>query len=353
MVKKLSYVIGLGLPLALCAYIVGCKSANPVVPANAAVLSLSLPPQILATLSGSKNAFHKDPVPDSNQGALEYYLSAPGEAPVTGVIYYNSGSQVGNIFINLPKAGVWLVSAEWFYLFNEADDAKKGRAKVPVPSGYEAEPEFVGADEVNVQGTTSFTLNMEQINNQTEGVCYNGTLTDPTDCDYLLNGVWVDLYSFNTGVEAASNTSVATTTGDIQALYDPVTTQSTYLGSSTGASYAYLGNGDLVNFPIVPANATFYPNTLAAKGAVLGAASAAITIYDVFVIKGPEPNQMVWFQPWVDNNECTAGPGGSSLMQFWFIYNNEGLNYMKFDQTAEGLAYCNQNVPTPIPTTVP
>ena len=100
---------------------------------------------------------------------------------------------------------------------------------------------------------TSFTLNMEDIGSTGgEGTCYNGTITDSTDCDFGLNGAWVDLYTFNNGVEAASNTSVASV-ADIQALYDPVTTLSTYLSSPMGATYTYLGNGDLVNFPVVPA----------------------------------------------------------------------------------------------------
>ncbi len=163
--------------------------------------------------------------------------------------------------------------------------------------------------------------------------------TDPTDCDYLLNGVWVDLFTFNTGLESASPTGGI---GDIQALYDPVTTNSTYLGSDTGSTYAYLGNGDLVNFPVVPSDAVFYPNTVAAKAAVVGSAAASITVNDIFAVKVPSSNALVWLQVWIDNNAC-GGATNSSLMQFWFVYQNEGLNYMKFDQTANGAANCNQN----------
>ena len=327
----------------------GCnKTANPVVPAGAAVLHLNIPSKILSRLS--KTVSNQSVVPVSGQGALEYYLSTAGQAPVTGVILFNDGSQVGNVFINLPQAGLWLVATEWFEVSNPLLGTKNPSAKLVLP-GLNANPEFVGADQVNVQGTTSFTLNMEDIGSTGgEGTCYNGTITDSTDCDFGLNGAWVDLYTFNNGVEAASNTSVASV-ADIQALYDPVTTLSTYLSSPMGATYTYLGNGDLVNFPVVPAGASFYPDTIAAKTAVVGSAAASIATNDIFVVKGPETNQMVWLQVWINNNVCTAGPGGSSLMQFWYVYNNENLNYMKFDETTNGHINCNQNtVPTATPT---
>lgn len=352
MVKKISQ-FGLVAALVLAGAL-GCnKNASPVVPANSAVLHLTLPSKIPNSLS--KTVSSQSTIPVSGQGALEYFLSAEGQAPVTGVILFNDGSQVGNIFINLPKAGVWLVAAEWFAVSSISAGVKSPKAQLVLP-GYNTSPEFAGADEVNVQGTTSFTLNMEQISNQTEGICYNGDMTDSTNlCDFNLGGVsWQDLYSFNTGVEFASNTTVASV-ADIQALYDPVTTLSTYFGSLTGASFAYLGNGDLVNFPVVPGGATFYPNTVAAKAAVVGSAAASITANDIFVVKGPEPNQMVWFQIWIDNPNCSLSPN-SSLIQFWYVYNNEGLNYMKFDETANGHLNCNQNtVPTftPTPTATP
>jgi len=349
MVKKLSQ-IGLAAAV-IMAGALGCNKASaPVVPANAAVLHLTIPSRIQSLLFKNAPATltAQNAVPISGQGALEYNLITDGAAPVTGVLFFDDVSQIGNIFINLPKAGTWVVAAELFSLSNPSTSVRRPTAQLVVP-GLNASPEFVGADKVDVQGTTPFTLEMEDIGTGTESSCYGGTLTDPTNCDYLLNGVWVDLYSFDSNVEAASNTSTASTS-DIQGLFD-VTTQSTYLGSASGSTYAYLGNGDLVNYPSVPSGTTFYPDSLQAKGAVLGAASAAITINDVFVIKIPSQNAMVWFQPWIDSNDCSVGPG-SSLMQFWFVYNNQNLNYMKFDETTYGRANCNQN-PLPTPTFAP
>lgn len=349
MVKKL-WSIGLlsGLVLAAAA---GCNKASaPVIPAGSSVLHLNIPSRVQALLfkKAPSTVTAQNAVPISGQGALEYYMVTDGAAPVTGVILFSDVSQIGSIFINLPKAGTWLVAAELFSVSNPQVGVRRPTAQLVLPGLY-SNPEFVGADQVDVQGTTSFTLNMEDIGTGTESNCYSGTLTDATNCDFLLNGVWVDLFSFNNGVEAASNTSTASAS-DIQGLFDSLT-NSTYLGSPAGATYAYLGNGDLVNYAFVPNGTTFYPDTLQAKGAVLGAASAAMTVNDIFVIKGPETNQMVWFQPWTYGPDCTTG---SALMQFWFVYNNEGLNYMKFDQTANGLANCNQNtLPTPTPTPAP
>ncbi|HJT23144.1 MAG TPA: hypothetical protein VJ873_01105 [bacterium] len=344
----------LGVMAVLMAFAMSCnKSSSPVIPAGASVLHLSVPPKVQAFLTKSSQQVSSKGVASlSGMGALEYNLSTPGQAPVTGVITFSDSSQIGNIFINLPTAGQWLVSAEFFSLFNPLVGSKNPSAKLVIP-GLNATPQFVGAGMVNVQGTTSFTLNMEDIDTGTESGCYNGNLTDSTSLEFpSCGGAWVDLYTFDTGVEAASNTSTASV-ADIQALYDPVTTNSTYLGGPTGAQFAYLGNGDLVNFPMVPAGTTFYPDTVSAKAAVAGTASAAITVNDIFVVKGPETNQMVWLQVWIDNifGSCSAPANNSSLMQFWFVYNNEGLNYMKFDETTNGRINCNQNtIPTSTPT---
>ena len=335
----------------------GCnKSSSPVVPSGAAVLRLSIPPKIAGRylLKGSAGIRAKPPFRWARAPTPEYYLSTDGQSPVTGVIMLDDGSQLGSIFINLPKAGVWLVSAEYFVVSNPSVGSKNPKSQLVIP-GLNASPEFVGADEVDIEGTTSFTLNMEDIgSNAGEGTCYNGNMTDATDCEFFPTLPWYDLFTFDTltFADSLAVTLLPLPTGDIQALYDPVTTLSTYLGSPIGGTFAYLGNGDLVNFPIVPTGTTFYANTLSAKGALLGAASAAIAINDVFVVKIPSQNAMVWVQPWIDNNTCTGGPGGSTLIQFWFVYNHENLNYMKFDETAYGRANCNQN-PIPTPTLAP
>jgi hypothetical protein len=353
MVRKL-FAAALAAPVFILGIQFGCnQTKNPVVPANSAVLQLVLPAKIMDEIATAKlqRATRKLAISDLGVGALEYNLIADGEAPVTGVIMFDGTTTSENVFINLPKAGEWVVAAEWFSISNPAASVKKATAKLTVGGGLTATAEFAGADKVNVQGTTSFTLNMEDIHSQ-ESVCYNANLTDSTNCDFNLNGGWLDLYSFNTGTYADSVS--AGTTGDIQALYDAVS-NSTYLGvqTITGTSsvvppsnYIYLGNGDLVNYPVIPTNAVYYPNTLVAKSAVVGQAAATIAVNDIFAVKVPSTHGMAWVQVWIDNPDC--GTTNTSLMQFWFIYNNEGLNYMKFDQTTYGQSNCNLNpIPTP------
>ncbi len=358
MVKKIFWG-GLACCVGMASILAGCnKSSSPVVPVNAAVLNLVIPPQILNTLSNVKSqAVPVTPsssggVPNPSAGALEYYLATAGETPVTGVITFTSGSDVGNIFINLPKAGVWVVSAEWFQLnsLTTAGVKKAVSAKLTVPGYSSASPEFVGADEVNVQGTTSFTLSMEDIGYD-EDSCYTTTITDNTDCEVTLG--FGDLYSFNSGVTSDS-TSLGT--GDVQALFDQ-TTLSTYLAgpvsqdvaiSPAPSIFTYLGNGDLVDFPLIPSNAVYYPNTLQAKTAAVGSAAATLAANDIFAVKVLSTNATAWVQFTPENN-CGITLPGSTQLYFWFVYNNQGLNYMKFDQTTYGATYCNQNNPTPTP----
>jgi hypothetical protein len=136
-----------------------------------------------------------------------------------------------------------------------------------------------------------------------------------------------------------------------------VNTQSTYFsGPYPGATpplsvFTYLGNGDFVNFPIIPNNAVYYPNTLLAKAAVVGPGPSTIVGDDIFALKIPSSGGIAWVQ---FSAPEVSGPANSSLNSFEFIYNNQGFNYMKFDQTANGLANCNQNTPpTPTPTIIP
>jgi hypothetical protein len=356
MVKKIFLSVAAGAFI-LTGLMAGCdKAAHPVIPANSAVLNLVIPAKILDSHPAAKlgKASSKASVPDSNGGAFEYYLATDGEAPVTGVVPFNSGSQVGSIFINLPKAGKWLVSGEWFYTYNPNAGSFKPVSKLALP-GLNAIPEFAGAAMVNVQGTTPFTLNMEDIGYQ-EYNCYKANLTDATNCDFNLGGAsWQDLYSFDSG---AMSDSVSAGTGDLQALYD-VTTLSTYMAAPPylgagppppACTFTYLGNGDLVNFPLVPVGAVYYPDTLQAKTAAVGSAAATIAGGDIFVVTIPSTNAVAWMQFNAPSYDCALAPS-SSLVSFIFIYNNEGLNYMKFDETTSGRVNCNLN-PTPTPTPI-
>ena len=134
--------------------------------------------------------------------------------------------------------------------------------------------------------------------------------------------------------------------GDVEALYDS-TSGSEYLTYGFGSDFpvsmfAYVGNGDLVNFATVPDNATYYASTLAAKAAIVGQANEAMAAGDVYVIKnvaaGESNNGKAWLQVSPLNlpnpTYCNPGEGvtGGSF-NFWFILNAENYNYMFFDET--------------------
>ncbi len=330
----------------------GCdKSGAPVVPSSEAVLNLTIPKFVLNSKPSAavlKKLGAKNTLPDTSQGMILYHLTAEGQAPVTGEVDFNSGSEVGTITIPLPKAGVWLVAAEWFYLYNPS----AGVVVPKIPAGLSAIPEFAGADKVLVQGTTNFTVDMEDIGfNYPEYNCYSGNMTDSTNPDFTLSGVWLDLFSFDSGQIANSLavTILPVPIGDIQASYDAKTLSTYFTGPVTGLGpnppvsiYAYLGNGDFVNFPSFPADTVFYADTIQAKSAVTGMPGSILAGNDIFAVKVPSTNGMAWIQfnaPNVQNGTGTA------LESFRFIYNSPGLNYMKFQETTYGHANCNQNVP--------
>jgi len=352
MVKKSIFAGVLSLSI-LGMVLSGCgQSGAPVIPASSAsVLTLSIPAKVLnskphsLTASSTKKTNASNALPDTSMGRLKYYITTADQSPVTGLLDFGSGSEVGTITIPLPKDGKYLVSAEWFYIYNPSLGGAKPlssvNAAVPTSTFVEV-PEFVGADAVTVQGTTSLVLDMEDIG-YSEYSCYSNYLTDPSNCDYTPVLAYYDLYSFDSGVLSSSLTGGA---GDIQASFD-ATTSSTYFSSPVpGASpvpiYTYLGNGDLVNFPSLPAGAVFYPDTLQAKTAVLGSASSVLALNDVFVVKVPSTNGIAWVQISGQSFDCAAPPS-SALIRFWFIYNSQGLNYMKFQQTTNGNINCNQN----------
>ncbi len=349
MVKKLFCAALLGGFL-LAGFQWGCgKSDNPVVPANSAVLQLSLPPGILnAAASKTVKKGAKDSIPSSGMGILEYNLVTAGEAPVTGQILYNDGSTVGDVILPLPKAGKWVVSAEWFAVAPFSAGARKGVAYINPGPGMVATAEFAGADMVDVQGTTSFTLNMEDIGYQ-EFSCYeDNDITDPLDADYNLGGVsWYDFYTFDSGVESAS---VSGSTGDVEASYDTTTASTYFTAPSPPAAfyipppnnYAYLGNGDFVNFPVISDKASFFASTLQAKAAVLGSAGSTVVGGDIFAVKVPSTGGMAWVQFGAPNVGFPL-TNGSSFNTFQYIYNKTGLPYMKFDETTNGRANCNLN----------
>ena len=327
----------------------GCNStSSPVIPSSEAVLKLSIPKFVLNSKPASRTTHGvrpKNTLPDSNLGRLGYCLVADGQPPIKGSVNFNSGTEVGAVTIPLPKAGKWIVSAEWFQI-PSAIPSLISKATVPITE-Y---PEFAGADVVIVQGTTSFTLNMEDFDYNGFYCYYPGSyypgMTD-SGYDFCIDGNgYLDYFSFD------SNSISSGGTGDIHIAYDSVSGSEYFTdgaASGTPVQFAYLGNGDLVNFATIPDNATYYATTLQAKAAVVGSAPSTMAAGDVYVVKGvvtPNGNNgKVWFQ--VDPYSpfyCTGGSSSGGGASFWFIYNGEGVNYMKFDETTYGHNNCNQNV---------
>ncbi len=325
--------LALSAAIVFLGVLAGCdKTSSPVVPSGEAVLNLSIPKFVLNSKPSSavlKKLHAKNTLPDSSQGTLKYCLTADGQAPLKGSIDFASGSDVGTVTIPLPRAGRWIVAAEWFY------------------TGDGIIPEFAGADAVTVTGTTSFALNME--NFSSEGYsCYYPFMAD-AGYDFCSGNSYNDTYLFDSGTYGfIANGSL----GDIQTAYDSPS-GSEYLiapaTSSSPVSFAYLGNGDLVNFATVPDDAAYYGTTLEAKAAVVGSAASMMAPGDVYVVRGvvtPNGNSgKVWLQ--LDSNSpyiCTGGSSNGGFISFWFIYNAEGFNFMKFDETTYGHSACNQNV---------
>jgi len=102
---------------------------------------------------------------------------------------------------------------------------------------------------------------------------------------------------------------------------------------------------------------TFYQDTFAAKG------DKPIVLGDVFGVKVPSKNALVWLQVTeviTNNTNNQSRPKGAmgkaknaldvkaqdynDAIGFRYRYNDDGKDYYAFDQTTEGAAYCNDNM---------
>lgn len=241
-----------------------------------------------------------------NYGSL-YYRIASGTDVIKGVVDFNfSGANFGNISVPLPHNGTWLVSAEWVDYYNG--------------------PSFVGADLVNVAGSTNFNLQLGNI------YYYGCAYQDLGDANSCTNGYYGDLFTFDSGT--IGFTGQGGTGGDIQVLYD-VTTPTEYLAAASGskAKFAYLGTGDFVDFTDIPSGAKYFADTQKAKAAA-GLASSAMASNDVYVVELSSTSH-VWIQV---NYVNYCGSGGYLAIRF--RVNTQGYPYMKFQQTTFGLANC-------------
>jgi hypothetical protein len=89
-----------------------------------------------------------------------------------------------------------------------------------------------------------------------------------------------------------------------------------------------------VDYTSIPAGTKFYADSLAAKQAAEGAGST-MENYDVYAVK-LSSGAIAWFQVFYTSVDPTY-----RYVEIIFRVNNQGLSYMKFDQTSCGLSNCN------------
>jgi hypothetical protein len=88
-----------------------------------------------------------------------------------------------------------------------------------------------------------------------------------------------------------------------------------------------------VDYTLVPSDAVFHADTLAAKRAILGP-TAVMEVDDVYALR-LSPTTTAWLQ--VDQVLNV----GATYVDLYFRLNRHGFHYMKFDVTAFGDVNCN------------
>lgn len=205
--------------------------------------------------------------------------------------------------IDLPHDGQWLASAEWVVNGN---------------------PAYIGADLATVSGNTPFSLSLGTLNTN----CYAVTMANP-----LSNCYNPDLFTFDSDMTAFSPVTLGPNP-DLQAVLGGGATPSMVLQLYTPQpSFIYLGNGNWVDFTDIPAGASFYNDSVAAKRAILGA-TAVMAAGDVYAVKVSAMNT-AWIQIQSVSNT------GATCLQFLYRLNRHGFSYLKFDVTAYGDVNCN------------
>jgi hypothetical protein len=304
MVRKTLIPVGLFILGALLSF-AGCNQAPaPAYPKDGSTLSLSfpVPKASTKTLKGARPRGVKASEVDLSNGVFEYKISAGSEA-VTGSISISSSVTMGTVNIPLPHNGTWLVSAEWL--------------------DYGSYAHFVGADQVVIYGLTNMVLPMGDVT--LYGCSYN-YFTDP-GCGY-----YGDRFVFDSAQVGFSTNGDP---GDIQFKYDSaIGTEYITTPNGTSLSFAYLGNGDWVNYTEVPAGTVYYADTETAKTASLGAGNGAMAVNDVYVVQ-LSPTYRVWVQV---SYTYVCGSGAEADIDF--RVNTLGYTYMKYDTTTYDKTNC-------------
>jgi|GEM_PF-909636 len=292
-------IAGFGMLSGLFALVsCGNKSPVPVEPSGSVALSVSMQPS-----GGAKTALL-----GAVSNEVYYNITGPAMSPVTGVYGpVTTAGSTGTISFSLavPQGSARLMAFQ-------------------INDGVTHQPLALGAVQADISSQPSSQIVVEM-----------GSLV--RNCYNLNTSSFVDGSYFNIGNEnlADAATVISTTNYDLQ--FSEV--QGIFqMNALNGDTVAYMGNGNLVNFAMAPAN-----GTLTASGAAKQAAGAAVTQLqagDVFCVYIPNPNAHIWIQ--ISNvGSTTVGPS----FQF---RGNTTLPYYAYQQTPGDLAGpCATLLPTP------
>lgn len=273
----------------------GCNNSAPVLPRDGAGLVLSAPHPKDGGVTPSFTLY----------GFFKYRITS-GVEVVSGSIDLSAFQTFGDtVSIPLPHNGKWLISAEWI-----------------LNTGTTNFPAYIGADEVDVQGATAFSLEMGKL----DPACYKVSLADNSSVTILST----DGFNFDTYQSGPATTFAA----DIQCFLDPAPSLYFAAPSTPTSIFAYLGTGDWVNYTAVPSGTTFHLDTLAAKRAALGPL-AVMEDFDVYAVK-LSASRTVWLQVGLVNNISPL-----TQVDLYFRENHHGFPYMKFDVTNYGDTNCD------------
>jgi len=301
----------------------GCsKSSSPVSPRASGGVKLSLPVGAIKAQLKSQN------IVSNGEGfvTIKYRISPKaGGAAIKGTLNVDlSNGDNPTLVASLPSTGKYLVAVEVFQAYGNrlvgAIKATASKASVLLATSATTEvtdayPILLGAQEVDVQGATALSLKLGRLDMD----CYSGDVNNG-DGSYGYN-FDRDENGYGSGYDLG------------------VDDRGALINQNDGGNFiAYLGHGDLLDFPQVSSDTKYFTNSLDAKG-------GPVTLGDVFVVKSPtKPGMLVWMQ--VANMSFYDYGEGYIQADYGFIFrtNDEGYDHYRFDMTSYGQMNCNDAV---------
>jgi sugar lactone lactonase YvrE len=269
--------------------LVSCGSKNaPVSPSGTIGLNVSMQTSGLA----------KSALLGAASNEVYYSITGPAMSPVTGVtgpITTAASSGTINLSLAIPQGSARLMA----FQINDASNHQ---------------PLALGAVQMDVSSQPSSQVVIEMgslVRN-----CYN------QNTSAFLDG---SFFSFGNGTLADAATIVSTAPYDVQFIQTAGVFQ---MYALNGASVAYMGNGNLVNFAMAPANGAVTASAASKQAA--GAAVTTLQAGDVYCFYLPNPSAHLWVQI-TNTGSTTAGPS--------FVFRgNTTLPYYAYQQTPADLA---------------